>query len=396
MKKITTFIHSSMLSAWLPIISLFFISFCAQAATETIPDANLLLLKKTITVFVNENKIPGIAAQVFVNGKPYTYYSGYADNANKQPVSNKTIFEVGSLSKIFTSLLLSQEIDFAKMNFNDSVRKYLPELPETFNKITLQELATHTSGLPFNVPGSVKSQLELTHYLSKWAPVYAPGKQWTYSNFGMGLLGYALEGATLRSFDDLYWRHVTMPLGMETRGTLLSEKQFKQNYAQGYDQNNHPVSHIEEGLFPAAYGIKVSVEDSRHFLSAAIGLTGTPERIFYPMRMTQAAFVKLSDRQQGLAWQIHEIKSNTINTLLHEPDDAHLGPYPVIETYERALFNGDALIDKAGSTAGFRAYVAVIPNKKSGIIILVNKSVPNSTIVNTGRAILFKLTKIIT
>ena len=64
------------------------------------------------------------------------------------------------------------------------------------------------------------------------------------------------------------------------------------------------------------------------------------------------------------------------------------------EVYAQPKFNGDALIDKTGSTRGFRTYIAVIPNKRAGIVILTNRVVTNSEIVNTGREILFKLTNI--
>lgn len=380
--------------ALLSFLSCIFVSHCLYAESESALDANDIFLKKTMSAFMNDHQLPGIAVAIIVNGKAYSYYAGYADIEKKIPISNKTIFEVGSISKIMTSILFTQEVDFAKMDFNDSVRKYLPELPPTFDKITLQELATYTSGLPFTIPDSIKSHDELNTYLSKWTPTYKPGRQWMYSNFGIGILGYALEGSTLRNYDDLYWRHIASPLGMEKIGTFLSDKQ-KLNFAQGYDKNNQPVAHAEVDLFPASHGIKMSADDMQHFLSAAVGLPGTPERVFYPIRMTQAAYVRLSDGQQGLAWQIHDMKSNDVNSLLHEPADVNMGPMRVAEIYERAIYNGDALVDKTGSTNGFRAYIAVIPNKKSGIAILTNKYVPNSVIVNKGRELLFKMTNII-
>lgn len=352
-------------------------------------DPNADVINQTIGELMKKNAIPGVAVLLYVEGKPYAYYFGYANPDKKIPVTQHTIFEMGSISKIMTSILLAQEVDFAKMGFSDPIDKYIHGLPDSFDDITLQDLATHTSGLPFNLPKTIQSRKALEGYFAKWAPEYASEEQWQYSNIGVGLLGDALVNATGKDFDKLYLRHILIPLKMQPI-TSNVPKRLQRFYAQGYDQAGKPVEPLGAILFPAAGGLKVSAGDMQRFLSAAIGLPDTPVRVLYPMLMTQSVFVKLPDSMQGLGWQIHSLRDNRRN-LLHAPEVADLGPIAVEEVYDRPMFKDTMLIDKTGATRGFRAYIAVIPNKKAGIVILANKNISNGEIVNAGRAALLKL-----
>jgi len=372
-------------------LALSIFSVCVFAESLSSPHADIV--QKTIYSLMAKNNIPGVAVELYINGKPYEYYYGYADREKKLPVSNNTIFEVGSLSSVMTSLLLAQEIDWAKMSLNDPITKYVKEVPESFHNIKLQDLATYTSSLPFNLPKNINTQAELKKYLTTWSADADPGEQWLYSNVSVGLLGFALESSTEKDFANLYRRHILNPLRMVV-GVTIPQKLVKY-YAQGYDQNGHVVSHSSIGLFPAAASINASAQDMQRFLSAAIGLPGTPPRVFYPMRMTQSMYVKLADKFQGLAWQIHPISGNNAADLLYVSDAIDAGSTDVQAIYSRPTYNGNALIDKSGGTQGFRAYVAVLPNKKSGIVILANKNVANYVVVKAARELLFKLTNLV-
>lgn len=374
------------------ILSVFFLGIgIANAATQNV-DPNAAMVKETINKFIKENHIPGVAVEMYVNGKAYSYYFGYANEKKKIPISKNTIFEVGSLSKLMTSLLLAQEIDMAKMSLNDSLRKYDSHLSEAFDKVTLMNLATHTSGLPFKPSEDVKNQEELTKYLANWQG-NIPGDQYMYSNFGIGMIGSALEKETHLDYSKLYQTHILSPLKMQNIVFAVPAR-YKKFYAQGYDSDGNAVEPTKTLFFHSAGALRISAQDMQHFLSAAIGLPGTPERILYPMRMTQTAYVRLPERLQGLGWQIYPINLNNIEAMLDEPTEMNRGPIKVQEVFQQAKFDGNALIDKTGGTDGFRSYIALIPNKKSGIVILTNKVVSNAAIIDTGREILFHVAKI--
>lgn len=347
--------------------------------------ANSDMVTQIMTAFMQKNNIPGAVVELYVDGKPQTYYFGYANKAKKTPMTKNTIFEVASITKIMTSILLAQQFDAAKVQMDDSVTNYLPNLPNKFEDITLVNLATHTSGLPFE---------SADDNLSKWTPIYAVDEEWVYSNVGMGLLGEALQKITHKKLDQLYHNNILSPLKMTSSGLTISN-QNKKYFAQGYDKEGKPAEPLALGKFPAGYGMKISAADMQRFLSAVIGLPGTPERLFYQMRMTQSSYVKLTDRKQGLGWEIHSLKPNKIQALLHEPAEMNLSPIAVKEIYDKPKFNGDALIDKTGSSKGFQTYIAVMPNKQSGIVILTNGAVSHGEIVSTAREILFKMTKIL-
>lgn len=365
------------------LISVF--SVCAYASAEQAADT---YTQRKMTALMNEYHIPGAAVLLYNNGELSEYYYGYANKERKEPVIRKTIFELGSISKVMTGILFAQEIDWAKMSLTDPVTKYRKGLSKQFDKITLVDLATHTAGLPFSQPNDIDTQDSLNEYLASYTLKTAPGQQWIYSNLGIGILGEALEQSTEKDFDDLYRRHILNPLQM-VNGVNFPKVLIKY-YATGYDQHGNSVTYSMSGLLPGATDIKASAGDMQKFLSAAIGLPGTPPRVFYPMRMTQSAYVKVGNSYQGLGWEIHKIENKSdVAALLNVSDTLGRGPLKVQETYERAHFDGNALIDRSGGTSGFRAYIAVLPNKKSGIVILVNKNVPDRVIIKTARGILF-------
>jgi beta-lactamase class C len=367
-----------------------FIVLPLYAAAPLPSDPNQKIIQDIVDKLVQKDHIPGMAALLYVDGKPYTYYVGDANREKKIRVTSKTIFEIGSISKLMTNLLFAQEIDYAKVSLTTPVSHYLPHLPTYFDKITLQNLATHTSGLPFTVPDQVKTQAALDKYLKTWFPKYGPSEEWTYSNFGIGLLADALQQATHTDFSLLYRRHIINLLGMEPLGFTIP-KQLQKWSAIGYDSHNQAIKPTYNPVFKAASGLNLSASDMQRFLSAAIGLPGTPARIFYPMRMTESAYVKLPDQLQGLGWQIHPLNPDKVADLLDAPQQSDLGPVEVEETYDKALFDGDALIDKTGtSDNGFKSYIAIIPNKKSGIVLLTNKKIATGDIENAAREILFR------
>jgi len=362
---------------------------CAAAA-HVQSSQDEMVITDIVKRLMKDNQVPGVAVEVFANGKPHSYYFGYANPVKKTPITADTIFEIGSVSKLITSLLLAQLIDVNKVHLNDPIKKYVRDLPETFDDITLQDLATHTAGLSFNVPDEVKSSADLKKYLSQWTPTDAPEEAWTYSNFGVGLLGYALQNASHKEAPDLlYQRHVLSVLGM-TSTKFAVPSNMKRLYAQGFNAEGQPVKAEPLGLFPSAWGLKSSPQDMQRFLKAAIGLSGTPISILYPMRMTQSGYVKLPDSFQGLGWQIHLINDDA-QALLNPSQIYDHGTLEVDQVFAKPNFNGNALIDKTGATKGFRTYIALIPNKHTGIVILTNKYIPSTQLVSAGRKILFKL-----
>lgn len=367
-------------------------SFFSVASAST--PSQEKIVQQVIQPFMQKNQIHGAAVEMIVHGVPHAYYFGYANAEQKTPVTGNSIFEIGSLTKIFTSVIAAEEIQSGNLDWNASIRKYIPDLTSKKNAAiyaaTIENLATHTSGVPLFLPDTIKTPKQLRAYFQQWKPAYPIGTEWQYSSMGIGLLGYCLEAVMHENYNQMYRERILQPLHMTPIGIVVPANLLS-DYAQGYDINNHPVGHMSLGLFPAAAGIKVSANDMLHFLSAALHLPGTPPAIEEAMRMTQTPYYRVDDFEQGMAWEIHPrlLQKNW----LYPSEQMKLGPLPAKLIPQKAQrFDGDALIDKTGQTRGFRAYIAVIPNEQSGIVILVNKTeIPNGEITRAGRKILLQL-----
>ena len=231
---------------------------------------------------------------LYVDGKPEAHYFGYAKPNEKVRMNAKTIFEVGSLSKVITSLLLAQEVDAAKVQLDVSIKKYLPNLSDDFEDISLKNLATHTSGLPMKQTEDFKNQQDFNQFLATYYPDYTVDEKWIYSNLGIGLLGPALEKIAHKPLNELYIQQILLPLGMQPIGITVP-KNLETHYAAGYDKEGNEVA---LAAFTHACCGQSRLPLWTGTFNAAIGLPGTPEHILYPMRMTESVYAELPTKMQ--------------------------------------------------------------------------------------------------
>lgn len=176
---------------------------------------------------------------------------GNLDSGDKRAVDGNTIFEIGSITKVFTSLLLADMVERKEVALTDPVSKYLPaevKMPERNGRqITLEDLSTHTSGLP-RLPSNMKpkdpanpyadySVEQMYQFLSGYQLTRDPGSQYEYSNLGGGLLGHVLARRAGTDYGTLVRTRICEPLGMnDTRITLSPEE--KARFATGYDASD--------------------------------------------------------------------------------------------------------------------------------------------------------------
>lgn len=362
--------------------------------TPVSPDA---IVTDTINTMMYRNRIPGVAVALYVDGRPYLYHFGFANLATRQPVTENTIFEIGSITKTFTALLLGMELDQGRMHLQDSVFKYassLQRLTGSVNNITLEQLATHTSSLPYQLPDyMISSQQLFCNFLNSWRPGTPMGSTWKYSNIGFGLLGYMLEGATAESYDQLLHQRVLNPLGMY-HTAIEVPPQLENDYAQGYGWDDSPAKQWRHNdIIPAEGAIKTTSQDMLKYLLASLGVPGTPLDIFSGIRTTCYTYVATRYGLQGLAWEKHPLYSlndygyiNRTRVLFLR--DSYASP---VSQDDPTSHNENMLIDKTGTTAGFTAYMALIPTQKIGIVILTNRVALRQQIGLAGRSILLRL-----
>jgi serine-type D-Ala-D-Ala carboxypeptidase/endopeptidase len=199
-------------------------------------------------------------------------------------VDGQTVFEVASLTKIFTALLLADMAQQGRIALNDPAAKCLPAevtLPVSNGRqITFADLATHTSGLPLR-PTNLASQSALDRYagytvtqmyaaLSSYTLESVPGARFEYSNWGYGLLGHALAGCAGKEYATLLEKRITTPLAMHDT-VFRPTAAMKRRLAGGHDHRLTPVANQSFGALDPAGGLYSTADDLLTFLEALLG-----------------------------------------------------------------------------------------------------------------------------
>lgn len=279
---------------------------------------------------------------------------GVTEAGGKHPVDGKTLFEIGSITKTFTSLILQEMALRGQVSLDDPVSKYLPgklSLPDRMGRpITLRELATHTSGLPRTLLVASEPSLAgrlagadeprlyafLAHYQS-------PGRlapAWSYSNLGVGILGLALSHRAWTDLPTLFRERVFGPLGMTS--TVFGIPPAGPEVAVGHDDSLRPIPPFEVGTAEAAAGaIRSSANDMLSYLAAELGYRRTPLTAAMRAMLTKDYGPGSPGFDQELGWMSLKV-------------------------------GGRRIFTHSGATLGQRAFVAFDPNYRDGVVVLSN------------------------
>ncbi len=256
------------------------------------------------------------------DGRSFTTY-GRVSATGSEPTA-ETMFEIGSITKVFTALLLADMVERGEVALDDPVRKYLQPsvtIPSRGSRqISLADLATHTSGLPRNPgdtdinnmdnPFATYRPGELYAFLASYTLPRDPGAQWEYSNLGTGLLGYALSQRSGMSYEELLRRRVFDPLGMKsTTITLNSEEHVLR--ATGHNENLSPVSWWDFDVMAGAGAIRSTAADMLVFAAAAMGGDTPLKAAFARMTSVRRPHPNRS-AQQALGWGILRLRGTEI------------------------------------------------------------------------------------
>ena len=314
----------------------------------------------------------GVAVAIRMDGKTSFFNYGMADNAQNRPVTSDSIFNLGSVGKVFATTLLAQAVRQGELSLNDPVAKYVTELQRgvDIRRITLGQLASHTSGLP-----RVPQQYETWHrgrytwpdfvrFLNSWkaGTNHEPGQQYLYSNAAMVLLRVALEHRFNTRFAALVHQRLTGPLGMSSTALPLP-RDLLGRAVQGYGSTGRPIGRpgMEGGTFqwPGSGQIYSSSRDMASFLVANLGELPDHRPIENAMALAQQPVFTVGRRLKlGLAWQNVPAGNFTI-------------------------------IDKNGGLPNTSTYIGFVPQRKLGVVILVNRGNQHAT--GIGRQIIHAL-----
>lgn len=280
--------------------------------------------------------------------------------AGGEALDGDTLFEIGSISKVFTALILADMVSKGEVSVDDPAEKYLPagsRMPERGRKITLRDLSTHMSGLPrladnmpygdLGDPYADYTEALMLEFLGRYELPRAVGEQWEYSNFGVGLLGYLLGRAAASDYATLLRERITGPLGMNDTVIALSADQ-QARFAPGHDTFMQPAKAWRLPLQEGAGAIRSTVND---LLKLAMAVLDPNSPI------ARAVEVTLSERhamgqpgaEQALGWQV-------------------VHPEP-----------GRDVVFHGGGTAGYRSALAIEPATGRAVVALANSGVEPAT-----------------
>ena len=289
--------------------------------------------------------------------------AGHLDNTRGSQVNGDTIFEIGSITKTFTSLLYLDMVRRGELEKDAPISRYLPaniEVPAYDGReITLMNLAAQDSGLPFNadnhVPNAGIEGLnaytadDLYVFLSKYHLTQMPGNKFQYSNIGMALLGHIMERQSGVDYESLVVDRICGPLNMhDTRITLTPGQRSR--LATGHGADGEPAPYYNFQVMQPAGSFHSTAYDLLKYLSAQLGLTET-----------------------GLTPVIMQS-----HMILHESD-----PYfgdSAIPWVNRGVYVpvGSRLLGHAGGTAGQSTFIGFDLQKKRGVVVLTNEKIVQS------------------
>ncbi|WIE35452.1 class C beta-lactamase [Agrobacterium tumefaciens] len=337
---------------------------------------------------MEKNGIPGLAVGISVDGENHVFTYGVMSKTTGQPVTPQTLFELGSISKTFTVTLSTYAETQGKLSLSGKVEDYLPSMKgKPFGDVTLMHLGTHTAGgFPLQVPDSVKTEPQLLAYLKAWKPAYKAGTHRTYANPSIGMLGYVTAKAMGQSYDSAMQDVLFPALGLKSTFTVVPKAKMA-DYAQGYKRTGEPARMTPAILSSEAYGVRSTATDMIRFVNANMGLEKLDGKLQQAIANTHTGYFSVGAMTQDMIWEqyAHPV---ALKTLIETNSGALLKTVPVSEISPPMKPRGDVFINKTGSTNGFGAYVAFIPEQKLGIVILANKNYPNEDRVAVAYEIL--------
>ena len=326
---------------------------------------------------MKEFDIPGMAIGVTLDGQHHVFTEGFADRDTSRPVDADTLFELGSISKLFNVALAGLAEEQGLLSLEDPVSKELPVLEgSAFDRITLYDLAAHaTGGLPLQVPDSITDRAGLMDYLAEWKPDADTRALRSYSNVSIGLLGLIVAERFGTSYETAVTERLLPGLGLDSTFVTVPDDAMDR-YAFGYSKTGAPIR-VSPGMLDAeAYGLKSDVTDMTRFLDAQLGnldLSGEMEAALSRTRLSEYDTAHFA---QAMIWEGYPWPVDPARLAAGNAPDMVMTPQPLTRHDPQAL-EGAVFLNKTGATNGFGAYVAMVPSERIGIVVLANRNYPN-------------------
>ena len=281
---------------------------------------------------------------------------GKPNKTGDKAVNGDSVFEIGSVSKVFTATLLADMVERGEVSLSDPISKYLPKTVKTPTRngkeITLLDLSTQTSGLP-RLPGNFTpkdvqnpyadySVEQLYAFLSSYTLTRDIGSKYEYSNLGVGLLGHILALRAGKDYETLVRMRIFQPLKMNNSGIKLTPE-MQAHLAGGHNPALLPVPNWDLPTLAGAGALRSTVNDMLKFVAANLGLNKSP--LLAAMQMTHQSRhdTGTPDLEIGLNW--HILKKFETPIVWHN-----------------------------GGTGGYHSFIGFDPKAGKGVVVLSNST----------------------
>ncbi len=314
------------------------------------------LVKKQIS-----NLHPNTEFAVALTSNDSIFYYGIKNVGDRciEIDNHLTLFEIGSITKVFTSHLLVHSAQENKLKLDQTIDDFFEFDMKDYHDISLKELSSHTSGLPtmpdyflnpvidsINPYKDYNSDVLVNDLKNEFNPIAETRGRWTYSNYGVSLLGKILELANERSYDSLLKEKITDPLGLSY--TTTKRSQLKSTLAPGINEMGKPTANWDMEAITPAGGILSNVRDLAHY---SINVYSEENTVF-PIQSQKIISQPNKNTDQALGWMIYNRKTGEPYCYFH-----------------------------AGQTGGYTSMIMVQPKTKKSVSILSNFSDTNNTIL---------------
>ena len=323
-------------------------------------------VEQVIQERVNNGRYPAMVVAL-VDG-PQSGLFTYGQLPDGASPTVDTAFEIGSITKTFTAVLLAEEVQSGRVHLEDPVATELPDfaIPQRNGRqITPGELAMQCSGLP-RLPDNLRPANlanpyagydagKLKSFLGRYMLTRDPGASYEYSNLGFALLGYALARSAHMSFASLLEQKILSPLGMRAT-TLTVTEAMRVHLAPGHDAEGNPASNWDQGVFASAGGIVSTPGDMQAYLKASMGLAASP--LDGAIALAQQPRRNMDSHSRiGLAWMTTTTPNGSV--VWHN-----------------------------GRTGGYGSFIGMSADRHRGVVILTNVS---ASVDDLGMALLLRV-----
>lgn len=344
----------------LPLVLLLSVTCFAQNGVATKVD-------DYVRAEMEAQQIPGLSLAVINNGEIVLARGyGLANVEHQAPVKPETIFQSGSVGKQFTATAVMMLVEDGKLSLDDKLTKYFTDAPETWNKITVRHLLTHTSGMT-DYPDGFDMRRDYTEddlvQLIKQTPLaFQPGEKYSYSNLAYVMLGVLIHKVSGKFYGDFLQERIFKPLDMST-ARVISETDIVPNRAAGYRVVNGQLK-------------------NQNWVSPSLNTTadGALYLTVYDMAKWDAAlYTEKLLKRASLDAMWTPVKLN----------DGKTHPYGFGWTLGQT--RGHRVVEHGGSWQGFKSQISRYVDDKLTVVVFANQSRANPAKIAHAVAALFNL-----